>query len=590
MPGQSPYLYRRGDTFFVRVAVPSDLRAIFGIREVIRTLRTQDRRKAAPAALEYASRIKHLFYEARSCMDIAKLTAINREIKEKIRRDEREEALSDELDRLRSQNFRLSENNQLLEDEWRVAEQARLQSEERLRQTQELYRRELRAAGASLEAKIETARLQAANDVLARVVGMGAAVASPVPQGQVAEGRELLSTLAQKPEAQPEVPQATPVLPGSEPDVTLSVVVDQFIAKYPVAKSEMLKKHNTALGLLKTVVGEKPIKNLKQADINGFFELICLLPRRWKVLCERRQVTPMELVRQHFDETIAPKTFHETYIGSIRPFLKAAKRDWQDQGFPLGLTTEGIEYTGEHEEGEFKQRPFKPQELKRLFEGKEMRAFAADSANAHCFWLPVVGLFTGARVNEICQLNPQCDIRNDDPKAPGVWFFEITEKSEADPRIVKSVKTEDARKVPLHQKLIELGFLDYVARVKSDGHKLLFPSWSPSKGRASGEAEKWFRQLLKDTNLRDETPHRNLVGMHAFRHTLLTYGADQKPPLSLFCISGHAQGDLPIPATGAGKGYLNKEMLTSLADNAGLLNQLDYDLNFPRPKPYPAIS
>ena len=211
-----------------------------------------------------------------------------------------------------------------------------------------------------------------------------------------------------------------------------------------------------------------------------------------------------------------------------------------------------------------------------------MKVFANDPSRIHCFWLPHVGLFTGARVNEICQLNPQVDIFQDSDS--GSWCLGITEATESDSRIRKSVKSHDSRTVPIHKKLIELGFLEYVSRVKAAGAKLLFPNWKPINRRASGEAEKWFRQLLRETKLRDTTPKATILGMHTFRHTLLTYGAVQKPPLSLFCITGHVQGASPIVATGSGKGYLTYSLLSPLQDRAALLDQLDYGLNFFKPK------
>lgn len=394
-------------------------------------------------------------------------------------------------------------------------------------------------------------------------------------------------------------PTPTPVSATKNPPATLTKpsapmfqnVIDGFLGKYQQNKKPaMFKKHRPVLTMLLEVIGDKPIDELKQADINDFFELLGNLPPRWGDECRKRKLTIRELAELEHSETLGPKSFDDTYIACVRPFLKAAKKDWQDQGFPLGLTTDGCEYMGDREEGENKQRAFKPIELKRLFEGEEINAFANDTAQAHRFWLPHVALFTGARVNEICQLNPQMDILQDTDS--GIWFFWITAATEGDHRIKKSVKTGDSRKVPIHKKLIELGFLKYVDRIKLAGAKLLFAEWQPINRRASGEAEKWFRQLLRDTGLRDETPTATILGMHAFRHSLLTYGAMQetpygsgnKTPLSLFCITGHAQDEAPIHATGAGKGYLTLSMLSPLSDRAALLNQLDYGLEFFRPK------
>lgn len=361
---------------------------------------------------------------------------------------------------------------------------------------------------------------------------------------------------------------------------TFKMVVDGFLMQYEKKnKPAMLKKHQPVLNMLLDVVGNKSISDIKQADINVFFDLLDKLPPRWGDECRKKNISVRQLAELDHETTIGPKTFVDTYVASVRYFLKSAKRDWQDQGFPMGLTTDGIEYLGDREEGESKQRAFKMIELRRLFEGAEMKSFANDPEQSHYYWLPILGLFTGARVNEICQLNPQADILKDEES--GVLYFWITKDTESDSRIKKSVKTGDSRKIPIHKKIIELGFLEYLNRLKLSGAKLLFPSWKPINRRASGEAEKWFRQFLRDIKLRDETPGMCILGMHAFRHTLLTYGAMQNPPLSLFCITGHAQEEAPIFASGAGKGYLTLSLLSPLSDRSVLLDKLDYGVIIP---------
>jgi integrase len=126
--------------------------------------------------------------------------------------------------------------------------------------------------------------------------------------------------------------------------------------------------------------------------------------------------------------------------------------------------------------------------------------------------------YTGARVNELCQLNPSTDFAEEG----GISFLSINPETEGDTRIRKRAKKRSSRrKVPIHSKLIDLGFLDYISSVKPRGSKLIFPEWKPSKGRASREAEKWFGKLLRETRLRDETPGACLLGMHAFRSTFM---------------------------------------------------------------------
>lgn len=362
----------------------------------------------------------------------------------------------------------------------------------------------------------------------------------------------------------------------TSPTPMLSEVIDQFLRKYPKEKKlPMYKKHKVVLPMLLEVVGNKPVNTLFQKDLNCFFELVCKLPPDWKDQCADKGLKVSQLIQNVHRDVLAPKTFRETYVASVRAFLNEAQLEWQDQGFPTRLTTKGVKYLGDKDEGDNKQRPFKRDELKRLFEGPEVAEFARDKQQAHFYWLLHLGLYTGARVNEICQINPQTDVLQDDDS--DAWYLLITEETEADPRVSKSVKTGEDRKVPIHKKLIELGFLTYWEGVKASGARLLFPAWKPRNRRASGAAEKWFRRFLKQAGLRDDTLGSKIVGMHAFRHTLLSYGAAQK--LSLMCISGHAQGNNPIGAIGAAKGYIALSVVSPLRDRAELLNQLDYGLN-----------
>lgn len=83
------------------------------------------------------------------------------------------------------------------------------------------------------------------------------------------------------------------------------------------------------------------------------------------------------------------------------------------------------------------------------------------------YWLPLIGFFTGARINELCQLYLD-DIKHDDA---GFYFFEINSE-----RADQSLKTINSRrKIPLHPTLIKLGLIHYCEALKKAGHERLFP-------------------------------------------------------------------------------------------------------------------
>lgn len=312
-------------------------------------------------------------------------------------------------------------------------------------------------------------------------------------------------------------PPPAPATPKPPPGLMLSAVCAAFL-KRPAKGDEMAKVYRSVMPVFMEVVGDKPVRELLQQDIEDFFALLCRLPPRWDLEKARRKATLRELAEMDWPKCLAPKTVSARYTATLRRFLKDSIRVYRDQGFPSHLTVEGIQYSGVRKTGERTQRALTSKELMRLFTGPEYREFAADPEQADRYWLPLVGLFTGARINELCQINPQGDIREE----RGIPFFEITEEGDADSDVRKTVKNKSSRRrVPIHPELLRLGFLDYVERIKRAGSKRLFPAFKPMRGKASARAEVWFRDLLKATGLRDEAPGAAVVGFHCFRSTFL---------------------------------------------------------------------
>jgi len=285
----------------------------------------------------------------------------------------------------------------------------------------------------------------------------------------------------------------------SSSGLMLSQVVQHFLDNYDKTAA-MYRKHQVALGLLLESVGDVPVSEIRQIDIDTYFDMLSRLPPRWPDEVRRKGISAKDLAKLNHPVTLSPKTFEYSYMASIRPFLAEAKRLFGDNGFPRHLTVDGIRYKGNQKDGVRKQRAFSKVELKRLFEGAEYAAFAADPKLAAQYWLPLIGLYTGARVNEICQLNPQCDVREDE----GIWFFDFNEDSISDERVTKSVKTEGSRrKTPVHSKLIDLGFLEYVNRVKKQGSHILFPPL--------------HAEIAASCNMYRETTHGGIAAFHYLR-------------------------------------------------------------------------
>jgi integrase len=136
--------------------------------------------------------------------------------------------------------------------------------------------------------------------------------------------------------------------------------------------------------------------------------------------------------------------------------------------------------------------------------GDRPKAGAGEAA----YWLPLLGLYTGARLGELGQLRVS-DFR----ELQGIWFLSISDEEEG-----ATLKTDSSRRrVPIHPHLVGLGFLTYVQERREAGEAApLFPELTPdSRGVLTGSWSKWFGRWLRNTVL---IMDRRKV-FHSFRHT-----------------------------------------------------------------------
>lgn len=155
------------------------------------------------------------------------------------------------------------------------------------------------------------------------------------------------------------------------------------------------------------------------------------------------------------------------------------------------------------------RRAFENSELSRIVhsslyrQGHVVKGQVAEAA----YWLPLLGMFTGARLEEICQL-----YLSDIQLINGVYAIRFANLEEG-----QKLKTQSSfRRVPIHKQLVACGFLKHVEQMKDLGHDRLFPSLSNanSHGTFSNAAGKWFARFLDSIKLTDSR-----LDFHSFRYT-----------------------------------------------------------------------
>jgi len=165
------------------------------------------------------------------------------------------------------------------------------------------------------------------------------------------------------------------------------------------------------------------------------------------------------------------------------------------------------------EETPSEREPWQPEELRVLFGCPVFieRGRPAGGRGEAAFWLPLLGLYTGARLNELAPLRVS-DVTSD--KATDVVAITIKECPEQG-RSLKNVASR--RVVPVHPELLRIGFIEFVdhARKRDGADGRLFPLLTPGPKGGFGEAwSKWFGRYKRGLGITNAASV-----FHSFRHS-----------------------------------------------------------------------
>jgi len=284
------------------------------------------------------------------------------------------------------------------------------------------------------------------------------------------------------------------------------------------------------------VIGDKDNKSITAEDLTKFKSVYIQLPSDRKKKIIYRDKTIEEILLMDIPEkNRLSTTTHQTNFNIIITFLRwCSDNSYVIDGLTKSLQQYNKQIRKSKKESARKDRdPFDNNDLVKLFSSKEYITRKHKKPSNQ--WVPLMSLFTGARMKELCQLYKE-DIIND--KEVGAWYFNIISDEEKH-TTVKSLKGR--RKVPIHPKLIEMGLLDYVKKYKKG--QRIFPDVVPdSKGDLTGNFSKWFGnyRLRNGVGIKGRD---NKKVFHSFRHTLEDALKQKMVNLDLIEeIAGHSGG------------------------------------------------
>jgi integrase len=338
----------------------------------------------------------------------------------------------------------------------------------------------------------------------------------------------------------PTVPALVPQpASGGAPSRLLSELVKIHLgnmARTPrKSATDPVRDRKYPLDMLLAVIGDKPIEDVTPADAERFADVLAAWPVNARNQKGMEGLSVLEIARKA-KKTKLPSIKRSTqrkHIQSLDAFFNWLVDDTKD----LAENPFRFIQTSRYKDLEDPEKqPFDDLDLDAIFDRK--RTAVVDQP--HQFWAPVIAMYSSMRVNEIGQLRV-ADIRTDTVRGPKgqkhvITYFDITDKGEG-----QSVKTENGkRQVPVHSKLIELGFLRYVEDVRASGCEHLFPGLAWGEGGPGRVIGRWFNKSVLRRACRISDRKKTF---HCFRHTFTTL-ADRGAVVKTITrtINGHSTG------------------------------------------------
>ncbi len=295
--------------------------------------------------------------------------------------------------------------------------------------------------------------------------------------------------------------------------------------------------------------GDRSVRSITRDDCKRVQEALNIYPKNATQRFPGRSVAEvLEMARSQSLEPMEPKTARGYLI------LLSSLLDFGVRGGDLDRNpAKGLKITrAPTKEG---RSPFSADALRRIFASEHYRGGSQQQQErAGEFWVPLIGLFTGMRLNECCQL-----LVSDVTEEGGVWAIH----NRLDGR-KKRLKTAAAKRVvPVHPELVKIGFIEFVQQCQRATHPdgQLFPELpTGKKGYKSDPFQKSFRRFLN--RIGADEPN---TSFHSFRHgfndAMLEAGIpdDRARALGGWSSGGRSARD------GYGKGFTRATLLSEIS-------------------------
>lgn len=308
----------------------------------------------------------------------------------------------------------------------------------------------------------------------------------------------------------------------------ISELRDKFQAERARAGLEerSIKATTVAINYFIELCGDLPIEEVDRATARSFKEKYSLYPKNKNKMPATKDLSFEEIQQRGIQYEPISTTTVNNNLTKLSTFFNWAHNHGYSKDNPIAKMK--IKEAGREKDDRF---PFTDLELQKLFEPTVHNYKALRKDNY--FWVPLIALYTGGRVNEICQL-----YLDDVEVVDGIDVIHFR-SGRPDQKLKNSASI---RQVPIHRELIEIGFLEFVETQRARGAQRLFPELKLTEQGYSGNFSKWFGRHKKKFVSMDRLEK---VSFHSFRHTFTDYlRAERARSYEIERLSGRKSGSI----------------------------------------------
>jgi integrase len=281
-------------------------------------------------------------------------------------------------------------------------------------------------------------------------------------------------------------------------------------------RGQTLAQNKTTYRMFQECCGDRPPAAYDKTDLTKFYDLLRALPKLYSKNREWAGLTLEQIVEQTKGREVERLsiTTRKRHFSALGVFFQHLKRRKEYLGENPAY---GFEFPKKGRarnkrlmwEGELLTRLFASPVWTGCYSEKRRSRSGSLILRDERYWLPLLGVYHGNRLEEFAQL-----LRSDVRCQDGIWYMDINDEG------AKQLKNEQStRRVPLHPILLEHGFMDYLTTTAPNPDDRVFPQLRPGgpDKKIGYYFTKWWTQYRRDVGVYQEK-----LDYHSFRGGVTT--------------------------------------------------------------------